>query len=209
MLELLVVIVLIAILAALILPVLARTRAAAGHTSCASNLNQIGKAMFMYADVPANNNFFPTISGTAANKYARNGSTAKSLQLLYRAYVADPKCFSCPANPITNSILQSLQPAGGTPWDQNSVSYGYDPGHGPVDAVTAIAADHKGTGANSDNHGPNAGQNVLIGAGTIVFKDSPTNIMGTGSKGASIVDIDIYSSSLPLAQRDQDSIIEP
>src|SRR6184192_2919619 len=46
--ELLVVIAIIAILAAILFPVFARAREAARKTSCASNLNQIGKAMLMY-----------------------------------------------------------------------------------------------------------------------------------------------------------------
>jgi prepilin-type N-terminal cleavage/methylation domain-containing protein/prepilin-type processing-associated H-X9-DG protein len=46
--ELLVVIAIIAILAAILFPVFARARESARQTSCASNLNQIGKAFAMY-----------------------------------------------------------------------------------------------------------------------------------------------------------------
>src|SRR4051794_28036377 len=55
--ELLVVIAIIAILAGLILPVLARARESARRTSCAANLAQMGKAIYMYADTPANKNY--------------------------------------------------------------------------------------------------------------------------------------------------------
>jgi prepilin-type N-terminal cleavage/methylation domain-containing protein/prepilin-type processing-associated H-X9-DG protein len=48
--ELLVVIAIIAILAAFLFPVFARTREAARATTCRSNLRQIGAAVLMYAD---------------------------------------------------------------------------------------------------------------------------------------------------------------
>jgi len=160
LLELLVIIVIVAILASLVIPVRSSARESAKRTSCASNLNQIAKAMYMYADVPANA-VFP-----CASRDPDTSDPMVSLGLLYNNYVADPRVFSCPSKPIPPATLAALVPNG-----RVMSSYGYDPAHGPNDAVAAIAADWKVAGENSDNHGANTGQNVLMGAGTIEFME--------------------------------------
>jgi len=61
--------------------VFAPARESARRTACQSNPNQIGRAIFMYADVPANNSQPPP-----------------SLNLLLSpAYIADKRCFWCPS----------------------------------------------------------------------------------------------------------------
>jgi prepilin-type N-terminal cleavage/methylation domain-containing protein len=67
MVELLVVIAIIALLAALLFPVLARAKASAKNTICLSNLNQIGKAMLIYME--SYDDVFP-FAVDASDKYA-------------------------------------------------------------------------------------------------------------------------------------------
>jgi len=70
--------------------VLARARESARRVACASNLNQIGKACFMFADVPANEAKFPT-------KFSQ----------LYRNYLMDPRVFFCPSHRTARAVDQS------------------------------------------------------------------------------------------------------
>ena len=200
--ELLVVIAIIAILAGLILPVLARARESARRTSCASNLNQMAKAMFMYSDVPANG-VFPSISVNTT----QDGD--KALCLLYNRYVADARVFSCPSKPVAQSDLANIQPGNEASFKS---AYGYDNAHGPNDAIAAIAADKSTAGQNSINHGgfgnTGAGQNVMIGAGTIEFMESVKRNLGKDAGGTAQVDTDIYSKTASLTDRSLDGDIE-
>jgi len=188
--ELLVVIAIIAILAGLILPVLARARESARRTSCASNLNQMAKAMFMYSDVPANG-VFPCLT---ANTNGGDGD----LNLLYNKYVADPKVYSCPSKPLAPTDIAAITPppAGGASLGVMHSCYGYDSLHGPNDAIAAIAADKDNAGSNSINHGgfgtDGAGQNVMIGAGTIEFMERQKRTLPADASGPGKTD-DIYT----------------
>jgi hypothetical protein len=193
--ELLVLITLVAVAAGLILPVLARSQSTSHRPHCASNLNQLAKAMFMYADVPANG-VFP-----CATNDPDTADPMLSLGLLYNKYFQDAKVFSCNSRSVPSSALAAMVPGGPV-----ASSYGYDPHHGPNDAVAAIAADFKGSGNNSDNHGPDAGQFVMIGAGTIDFLEKPARSVSKDETGKEQSDPDIFSLN-PEIPREVDGFI--
>jgi prepilin-type N-terminal cleavage/methylation domain-containing protein len=99
--ELLVVIAVIALLAGLLFPVFARAREKARQTTCASNLRQIGLAVFQYAQ--DNNGVFP-YGGDPDDLYTNNlagtsWATLPPLPLLtvpLSPYVKDKRVWDCP-----------------------------------------------------------------------------------------------------------------
>src|SRR3982750_386798 len=96
MIDVLVVVGLVALILIVVLPSFAHLRAADKRMACASNLNQIAKASFMYADVPANG-LFPT-RGTKDDPY-NDKKPLLALNLLYNRFIADPRVFVCPSSP--------------------------------------------------------------------------------------------------------------
>jgi heavy metal sensor kinase len=143
MVELLVVVAVLAVLAALLMPALGRARENARRTGCTSNLRQIGMALRIYVD--DHDGHYPIASeetGFAAN-HEENEGPHDWEDVIERPLGGHP-VFRCPADPSPPEFFETSYALNGTfatGLQESAVTY---------PAATILAADRRNTLANRD-----------------------------------------------------------
>jgi prepilin-type N-terminal cleavage/methylation domain-containing protein/prepilin-type processing-associated H-X9-DG protein len=132
--ELLVVIAIIGILAAILLPALARAREAARRASCQNNLKQFGLIFKMYSG--ENGDFFPPIKSVNCMGMPISWDIIPDMQMLYPEYLTDWNILLCPSSLAADSpeeewdIGPSISPA----WSMSPAT-----GNGIVDPCEVVS----------------------------------------------------------------------
>ena len=119
--ELLVVMAIIAILAALLLPVISRAKEEGRATACVSNLHQIGLALQMYVD--ANNNTLPIMRDAPTDTNAMATNTFPTVNVVLGSELGNTNVLRCPSD------VQGIFQLTGSSYSWNSLLNGENANH--------------------------------------------------------------------------------
>jgi prepilin-type N-terminal cleavage/methylation domain-containing protein/prepilin-type processing-associated H-X9-DG protein len=119
--ELLVVIAIIGILAALLLPVISRSKEEGRATACISNLHQIGMALQMYVDV--NNNTLPVMRDAPTDTNAIATNTFPTVNIVLGTDLGNTNVLRCPSD------FQGIFQLTGSSYSWNSLLNGENANH--------------------------------------------------------------------------------
>jgi prepilin-type N-terminal cleavage/methylation domain-containing protein len=138
--ELLVVTAIIAILAAMFLPVLARAKARARRTACINNLRQIGVSYSLWSD--DHRQKYPWVVAPGEGG-AMNVAVAWQQAQVISDYLITPKILHCPSDgqKVTATDFSTASPAGFPTLTNTALSYSFGTDASPLDPRGALACD--------------------------------------------------------------------